>query len=159
MATLLVGAVAAVELVLLVIAGVALLGRSLSHEGATAAAPVQKQHHAAAPAKRKRPKPRPVRTRTLARGKTAVLVLNGNGLTGAAGSEAALVRGRGYPVSGVGNARRLDYGRSIVMYRPKYRAEAARLARDLGMRIVAPLDGLKPSDLGSAKLAVIVGRD
>ena len=166
-ATLLVSAVAAVELVLLVVAGVVLFGRSLS-SASHAAAPATPKHHVSAarlatahakpkakPVKHHAAGPKPVRARV----KTPVLVLNGNGLTGAAGTEAAVVRGRGYPVSSVGNARRTDYGPSMVMYRPGFRAEARRLAHDVAIRIVAPLDGLKPSDLGRAKLAVVVGRD
>ena len=164
-ATLLVSAVAAVELVLLVVAGVVLFGRSLA-SGAQAAAPAKAKHHAAPvrpalakskakPVHHRAAQPKPVRPR----GKTPVLVLNGNGLTGAAGTEAALVRGRGYRVSAVGNAKRTDFGPSMVMYRPGFRPEAKRLAHDVAIRIVAPLDGLKPSDLGPAKLAVVVGRD
>ena len=37
------------------------------------------------------------------------------------------------------------------------RPEALRLARDLGIRLVSPLDGLRPRDLLGAQLAVVVG--
>jgi hypothetical protein len=160
-ATLLVGAVAAVELVLLVVAGVALLGNSLPHDGSSAAAAKRRTEHVTpVPAsKPKRHKHAAKAKPLIARANTQVLVLNGNGLTGAAGTEAAVVRGRGYPVSAVGNAKRTDHGPSIVMYRPGFREEARRLAHDVAIKIVAPLDGLKPSDLGRAKLAVVVGRD
>jgi hypothetical protein len=43
------------------------------------------------------------------------------------------------------------------MYRPGYGREARRLARDLGIPVVSALDGLWPSELKSAKLALIVG--
>jgi hypothetical protein len=86
-----------------------------------------------------------------------VLVLNGNGRSGAAGAEARQLRARGYPVRGVGNASRSDYATSIVMYAPGYRAEGFRLGRELGVRIVTPLDGLRPAGLHGAKLALIVG--
>jgi hypothetical protein len=66
------------------------------------------------------------------------------------------VRARGYPIGGVGNAERTDYMRSVVMYRPGYRGEAIRLARDLRIKIVGPLDGLKLRDLMGAQLAVVV---
>jgi uncharacterized iron-regulated membrane protein len=167
---LVIGAIAAVELVLLVVAGVALLGRSSSHSAAAApakpAAPAKaKKKPAAHPpppaAKTKHaPAKKPAPATTLPpRSKLPVLVLNGNGQTGAAGTEAAVVRARGYPVTSVGNARRTDYGPSMVMYRPGYRAAAQRFAKDIAVKIVAPLDGLKASDLGTAKLAVVVGRN
>jgi LytR cell envelope-related transcriptional attenuator len=159
-ATLLVGAVAAVELVLLIVAGVALLGNSISRHSGSAATAKRAAHatRGAPAAKAKRHKHRAKAKPLLPRAKTSVLVLNGNGLTGAAGTEAAVVRGRGYPVSGVGNAPRTDYGTSMVMYRPGFRREATRLAHDVAIKLVAPLDGLKPSALGGAKLLVLVGR-
>jgi hypothetical protein len=94
----------------------------------------------------------------LSRARTTLLVLNGNGQNGAAGAEASALRAHGYPVRAVGNASRNDYAASIVMYLPGMKREALRLARDAGLPIVAPLDGLQPSQLHGAKLAVIVGR-
>ena len=46
--------------------------------------------------------------------------------------------------------------RSVVMYRPGYRGEALRLARDLRIKIVGPLDGLRIGDLMGAHVAVVV---
>lgn len=94
----------------------------------------------------------------LSRRQTSVLVLNGNGLTGAAAAQAQRVRARGYVVAAVGNAPRSDYARSLVMYRPGFEAEARRLARDVGIGIVSPLDGLRVRGLRGAHVAVIVGR-
>jgi LytR cell envelope-related transcriptional attenuator len=104
------------------------------------------------------PKPPPVGKPKLTRARTTVLVLNGNGVTGAAGSEADHIRARGYRISDVGDARRTDYENTIVMYRAGYRAEAVRLAHDFRLHVVAPLDGMKPRDLLGAQVAVIVGR-
>jgi hypothetical protein len=87
---------------------------------------------------------------------TTVLVLNGNGVPGAAHEAAARVRERGYSIGEVGNAKRTDYMRSVVMYRPGHRGEALRLARDLQIKIVGPLDGLTVRDLMGAHLAVVV---
>ena len=84
-------------------------------------------------------------------------MLNGNGLTGAAGSAADRVRQRGYPVVRVGDASRRDYPTSVVMYRPGFRPEGLRLARDIAARVVGPLDGLRVNDLGPAELALVVG--
>jgi hypothetical protein len=86
-----------------------------------------------------------------------VLVLNGNGRTGAAAAEAARLQGLGYPVTGTGNAGRSDYATTSVMYRPGFRGEAIRLARDLGLHAVGPLDGLSLARLRGGKLAIILG--
>jgi hypothetical protein len=67
------------------------------------------------------------------------------------------VRARGYKIRKVGNAPRSGYGRSVVMYRSDYRPEALRLARDLRIALVSPLDGLRATSFAGAKLAVIVG--
>lgn len=104
------------------------------------------------------PRPPPVGKPKRTRADTTVLVLNGNGVTGAAGAEADHIRARGYRISDVGDAKRTDYVSSIVMYRAGYRAEAVRLAHDLRFHVVAPLDGMKPRDLLGAQVAVIVGR-
>ena len=155
-ATLVASAIAAVELVLLVVAGVALLAPALSNHAKNArAAPAPKRQ-----AKERPPKAQPApveRAPRLSRAETPILVLNGNGVSGAAGAEAAEVRGLGYAVSAVANASRSDYPTSLVMYRPGYRPEGRRLARDLGVRVVGPLDGMRPRELGRAKVALVVG--
>jgi hypothetical protein len=103
------------------------------------------------------PNPPPVGAPKLTPAETTVLVMNGNGRTGAAAAEADRVRSRGYQVGSVGDAKRTDYSRSIVMYRAGFRPEATRLARDLRIGVVGPLDGMKTRDLLGAHLAVIVG--
>jgi hypothetical protein len=155
--------VAAVELVaLLTIAAVFLGGPMLDWaKGTTGVQPASgapaKKHarheRTAAPAANKPAAERP----RLARTETSVLVLNGNGIAGAAADEAQAVRHRGYLVASVGNAPRSDYRRTVVMYRPGYRPEAARLARDVHARIVSPLDGLRPRQLLGAHVAVVIG--
>ena len=86
-----------------------------------------------------------------------VLVLNGNGRQGAAASTAARVSHRGYKIGGVANAPRSDFTRSLVMYRKGFEGEGRRLARDLGIGIVGPLDGLRISQLHGANAVVVVG--
>jgi hypothetical protein len=86
-----------------------------------------------------------------------VIVLNGNGVSGAAGTAAESVRSRHYLITGTGNAPRTDFSRSVVMYRPGFEAEARRLAREIGVRRVSPLDGIRRRDLQGAHIALIVG--
>ena len=135
------------ELLGLVVVGVALVAKPMAHHAITEAAK--------APVATK-PKPEPTLP-LLPRRLVSVTILNGNGVSGAAASEASRVRARGYIVGKVGNAPRGSYGHSVVMYRAGRVREARRLARDLGVAIVSPLDGLRKADLHGAKLAVVVG--
>ncbi len=94
----------------------------------------------------------------LARSETSVLVLNGNGIAGAAalrgpaGAPQGLRRRRGRQ-----RAADATTARSVVMYRPGYAPEAARFARDLNVNVVTPLDGLRLKDLMGAHVAVVLG--
>jgi LytR cell envelope-related transcriptional attenuator len=151
-ATLVASAVAALELVALVILGVVLLAKPVSEHVRHAA-----EAKVMAPAK---PKPRPVAqvgAPKLTRAETSVIVLNGNGRAGAAADSADAVRRFGYTIGTVGNAPRSDFTRTLVMYRRGYRPEAIRLAKDLNLKIVGPLDGLRPADMLGAHVALIVG--
>jgi LytR cell envelope-related transcriptional attenuator len=159
-ATIVASAIAAVELVALVAAGVALLAKPLArHMRASAETqafqPVLKHkarpHKAVIPPKAKEKPPQ------LSRRQTEVLVLNGNGRSGAAGAAASRLQSRGYRVGATANAKRSDYASSVVMYRTGFRPEGLRLARDLGVRIVGPLDGMKRTDLRGARLVLILG--
>jgi hypothetical protein len=146
-------AIAALELLVILVAGIVLVAKPLSrhirHSAAAKAAPAQTH---ARPARAKAP-----RHAMLSRGQTSVLVLNGNGRQGAAGAEAAQIRNLGYPVKGVGNAAHMDYGRTVVMYRPGYVAEAQRLAREAQIRLVSPLDGMGVKALRGARIAIVLG--
>lgn len=155
-AAILAGAVAAVELLVLVVVGGALLAnpssgpaaKPISKRAAAHAAVKSKHaivHRAAAPAAH------------LTRGKVSVLVLNGNGRQGAARSTATRISRRGYRISAVANAPRSDFTRNLVMYRRGFEGEARRLARDLGIRIVGPLDGMRAAQLHGAHAVVVVG--
>ncbi|MGH3079810.1 MAG: LytR C-terminal domain-containing protein [Gaiellaceae bacterium] len=152
-ATLVASAVAAVELVIILIAGVVLLGKPLTEKLHDAARDRTLGVPAAQPAKK--PKIGSSAPR-LGRVDTSVMVLNGNGVPGAAHEAASRVRARGYSLGEVGNAKRTDFMRSVVMYRPGYRGEALRLARDLRIRIVGPLDGLRVHNLMGAHVVLVV---
>jgi hypothetical protein len=147
-------AVAALELVVLVGTGVALLGKPLAEHAKTAAIERLTQKPVVAAKVVRAPQEAVAK---LARGETTVFVLNGNGQAGAAATEAAEVRAHGYVVGGTGNASRHDYPRSVVMYRPGYEGEARRLARDLGIKAVGPLDGLAARELQGAHVALLLG--
>jgi LytR cell envelope-related transcriptional attenuator len=154
-ATLVASLVAALELVLLVGAALLLLAKPLAHA-------VQKHAETAAiqPAKKERAVAHAVARATLPkllRSETGVFVLNGNGRAGAASEAAGRLGTIGYRVPGTGNATRQDYATTVVMYRKGYAAEAGRLARDLHVKIVGPLDGLRPAALHGAQLAIILG--
>lgn len=153
-ATLVASAVAALELVLLVVLAVLLLAEPVSQHVRQAA-----EAKALAPVKPKRavPKKPQAGKPKLTRAQTSVTVLNGNGRSGAAASSADAVRRFGYTIGTVGNAPRSDFTRTLVMFRKGYRPEALRLARDLGVKIVGPLDGLRQKDMMGAHVALVVG--
>jgi len=86
-----------------------------------------------------------------------VLVLNGNGVGGAAAAQAARLQAEGYLIGGATNAQRHDYASSMVMFVPGWAKEARRLAHDAGIRMVAPLDGLRPAQLKGSKVVLLLG--
>jgi hypothetical protein len=160
-ATVVASSVAAIELVLLLVLGALLVAKPLSHaiekqavatasSPAAVAAPTKKVqaaiHRMHAPAGKARP-----------RGHVRIMVLNGNGRSGAAGSTAGRLQTLGYKISGTANAHRQDYASSVVMYVPGYRAEGIRLGKDLHVKVVAPVDGVGRSALHGGQLVVIVG--
>ena len=156
-------ALAAFELVLLVLITIAFLGTSvLGSDGgpieqkvrAEAAAPKGEATPAGAEKKTTSPSEPTAR---LAREETSVMILNGNGIQGAAAQASEEIRRFAYLITGTGNAPRTDFARSLVMYRRGFQGEAERLARDLGIGRVAPLDGMRPADLQGAQVALVVG--
>jgi len=152
------GAIALVELLLLLAIGGGALVRVVSNRidlaaRETAAAPARASVRKA-PTKARAAVPAASRPRS----QTVVLVLNGNGRTGAAGDAATRVQSRGYRIGAVGNAPRSDFARSIVMYRPGFAGEGRRLANDLGVKMVGPLDGVRIGALGKAHVVFVVGR-
>jgi hypothetical protein len=150
--------IATLELFILVAIGGGALFESLSN---------RLQHEATeralAPTARSQPKPSARKSAAatakpaLTRRRTVVRVLNGNGRTGAAAAAASRVRGKGYRIGFVGNAPRTDFAQSIVMYKPGFAGEARRFARDLRVKHVGPLDGVRPRELGRAHVVFILG--
>ena len=159
-ATIVASLVAAVELVLLLGGAAMLLAKPLSHA-------IRRHAEVAAvtPAKTKKPAPAPAHAKKhvhvavpkLTRSKTAVAVLNGNGRNGAAATAAGRLRHLGYRIATTSNARRQDYATTVVLYKTGFEPEAARLARDLGVKVIGPLDGMGGSVLHGGELALILG--
>ena len=151
-ATLVASVVATIELVALVALGAVLLAKPVSEHVRQAA-----EAQVLAPVAPKPSRAPGAGEPKLTRSETSVIVLNGNGRAGAAAASAAAVRRFGYTIGNVGNAPSREVTRTVVMYRKGYRAEATRLAADLDVKIVGPLDGLKPVDLLGAHVALVVG--
>lgn len=120
------------------------------------AAKVEASTPAADQVKKQTPAPAPVAK--LARNETSVIVLNGNGIQGAADEAAGVVQSLHYLIAGTANAPRTDFARSLVMYRPGYKGEAMRLAKDVRLKRVVPLDGMRAAELQGAHVALILGR-
>jgi hypothetical protein len=155
-AAVLASAVAVVELAALVVLAVGAIAEPVAQEAQRVAV-----ERTLAPVERPAPPPttkvKASVPAALPRGETAVVVLNGNGVAGAAAGVGERIKGLGYVLGAVGNAPRSDYARTLVMYRPGREAEARRLAKDLGVRVVAPLDGLTPAELLGAHVALVLG--
>jgi hypothetical protein len=150
-ATLVVGAVAAIELFVLI--GIVALHLVPTHAATRTASPAKTRHvrTIAHVAKTSPVIPsHPLRARRSVR----ILVLNGNGVQGAASTEAARLQSAGYRIAGAKNAQRHDYARSMVLYAPGWVKEAQRLARDAGINLVAPIDGMK---LKASQAVVVLG--
>jgi hypothetical protein len=150
------GAIAVAELLLLLVIGGGALIETVSQR-----VQLEARQRALAPPKPAEQgvirKQAPIPAAKTPRGRTVVMVLNGNGRTGAAASAAARVRSRGYRLGTVGNASSTDFARSLVMYKPGFAGEARRLAKDLRVKQVGPLDGIRARDLGRAHVVFILG--
>jgi hypothetical protein len=148
MATLVVGALAAVELIALIAIGAIHLApkRHAAPRAVHAATAPVVRHVATVPS-------HPLRPRAHVR----VLVLNGNGVSGAAAAAAQHLELEGYRIGGSANAARHDYARSMVLYVPGWVKEAHRLAHDVGVPAVAPVDGLRGRQLRGSKLVLLLG--
>jgi hypothetical protein len=159
-ATVVAGVIAAAEAVVLVAVGAVLLAKPVTHAiekharaaAAAKASPAPAKQLAKAIRATKAP-PGKARPRTHLK----IMVFNGNGLSGAAGTTAGTLQNLGYSISGTANAARQDYATTVVMYKPGFRAEGIRLAKDLHVRAVGPLDGVRARALHGGELAVIVG--
>ena len=149
------GGVALVELVALIAIGLVQLAphakSGVASSRTQTAAPAR---HVQAPVARHAIPSVPLRPRSHVR----VLVLNGNGVSGAAAAQAARLHGDGYAIGGATNARRHDYAQSMVMFVPGWAKEARRLAHETGVQIVSPVDGLRPAQLRGSTVILLLGK-
>src|SRR5262249_26710545 len=123
-------------------------GLVLTHQSGPAHPAAAATHHHAAT-----PFAVPLRPRS----QISVLVLNGNGVSGVAGTEATSILARGYRHAIPTDASQLNYARSLVLYKPGWQREAERLAREVKIPTVAPLDGRVAPEYASVPLVVILG--
>ena len=156
--------IAAVELFLLLLIGFVLGAKAFSDktETATIAAIKREVPQAAQTQSAENKKPAETEKRKqgptlLPRGRTSVVVLNGNGIPGAAAVNADKAHSLHYIVTATGNAPSTGFARSMVMFRPGFKPAAQRLAKDMGVKAVTPLDGITKGDLQGAQLALIIG--
>jgi hypothetical protein len=159
-AAIVAAAVAAVELFALVLLGVIVGAKLMTDKAETIVAQTQASKNEAATAGTDEPTTQAGNTAPIAalpRSRTSVIVLNGNGIPAAAAVGSDRVRKFDYVIAGTGNAPRTDFQRSVVMFREGFKGEALRLAKDLKIRRVTPLDGLTKRDLRGAHLAYVVG--
>ena len=123
------------------------------------------QHHAEAAAlASKKPATAPIPHQKIVislprhtREQLGVVVLNGNGRSGAAAAAASKLGALGYRIRGTANAKRKDYATTVVMYKRGFAAEGVRLAHDLHVKVVGPLDGVATSALHGGQLVVVLG--
>jgi len=163
-AAILAAGVAALELVVIIVVVLAAFAKPLSNDSDIVAAvtpgkkvaKIEASTPAAGQVKKQKPARAPVAK--LARNETSIIVLNGNGIQGAADEAAGVVQSLHYLIAGTANAPRSDFARSLVMYRPGYKGEAMRLAKDVRVRRVVPLDGMRAAELQGAHIALILGR-
>jgi apolipoprotein N-acyltransferase len=155
--------IAAVELFILLLIGFLVGAKAFSDKTETAtiaaikrdvpqAAQTQSSEQKPADASHKKETPK-----VLPRGRTSVVILNGNGIPGAAAVNADKAHSLHYVITATGNAPSTDFARSMVMFRPGFKPAAQRLAQDMGVKAVTPLDGITKGDLQGAQLALIVG--
>lgn len=89
-----------------------------------------------------------------------VAVLNASGVSGAAANRVApRVQAAGYTLGVVDNATQQDLPLSEVQYVAGRKEVAWNVAKDLGISMAGPVNALSDGRIGTADVAVIVGKD
>jgi LytR cell envelope-related transcriptional attenuator len=91
--------------------------------------------------------------------RVTVAILNGTSVQGLAAKIGEEVRAGGFTLGTIGNAARIDQGRSEVLYRKGQAAAARAVANRLGIQQIAPVDQVNSEIAGSFDVIVLVGSD
>jgi LytR cell envelope-related transcriptional attenuator len=91
-------------------------------------------------------------------GDVTVAVLNGTPVPGLAGKVGDDVRVNGFKLGTVSNSR-TRFDQTVVMYEPHQQRAAKRVAHDLGVNPVQPIDRQTEQAAGSSDVVVIAGAD
>jgi hypothetical protein len=87
-----------------------------------------------------------------------VAVLNGTSVPGLGAKVATDVQVNEFALGNVGNSRK-EYDQTVVMYEKGQHRAAAKVAHDLGVRPVQPIDRQTQHEADGADVVVIAGRD
>ena len=88
-----------------------------------------------------------------------VAVLNGTAVHGLAGKVGSDLQASGYQLGAVTNAASSDFKKTVVMYADKQKPAAQKVAGDIGVKEVKPLDRDLRQLVGEADVVVIAGED
>jgi hypothetical protein len=91
-------------------------------------------------------------------GDVTVAVLNGTAVPGLAGKVASDIEVNGFKRGTVSNAQP-RYDQTVVMYTPHQQRAARRVAHDLGVKPVQPIDRQTERAAGGSDVVVIAGAD
>jgi hypothetical protein len=99
-----------------------------------------------------------LRPGTVVPGDVEVAVLNGTSVPGLAGKVGDDVRVNGFKLGTISNSRS-RFDQTVVMYEPHQHRAAKRVAHDLGVKPVQPIDRQTEQIAGGADVVVIAGAD
>jgi len=87
-----------------------------------------------------------------------VAVLNGTSVPGLGAKVATDVEVNEFTLGDVGNSRK-EYDQTVVMYEEDQKRAAQKVAHDLGVNPVQPIDRQTQQEAGGADVVVIAGKD
>jgi hypothetical protein len=91
-------------------------------------------------------------------GEVEVAVLNGTAVAGLAATYGDRVEGKGFELGAVSNTSS-SFADSVVMFQRGHKPEAQKVAKQLGIDKLAPMNGEVQSVASGADVAVVVGED
>jgi hypothetical protein len=87
-----------------------------------------------------------------------VTVLNGTAVPNLAADFGRRVEAKGFKLGALGNTTQ-PVEQSVVMYKPGHKTEAKRVAKQLSVTRLAPMDSEVKSASAGAKVAIVIGED